>query len=114
MGASSANAATTSHRPTKPTESGFPELEQALAVLSERATAFARAPLADKVAWLREICSRFHELAPRMVAAACEAKGVSYGSPLEGEEWFSGPIPIIRNLKQLADSLDQVLRAGAP
>jgi acyl-CoA reductase-like NAD-dependent aldehyde dehydrogenase len=114
MGASSASAATTSEQSDTPRDTAFPELEQALAVLKERATAFARAPLADKVAWLREMGSRFHELSPRMVAAACAAKGVSVGAPLEGEEWVAGPVPIIRNLKQLAESLDQVRRAGAP
>jgi acyl-CoA reductase-like NAD-dependent aldehyde dehydrogenase len=114
MGASSASAATTGDRPKAPTDTGFPELDQALAILGERAMPFARAPLADKVAWLREIGGRFRELGPRMVALACEAKGVAWGSPLEGEEWLSALVPIIRNLKQLADSLDQVRRGGAP
>ncbi len=114
MGASRASAASTHDLRKTPADTGFPELEQALAVLSERATPFARAPLADKVAWLREISGRFRELGPRMVAAACEAKGVARGSPLEGEEWLSAIVPIIRNLKQLTESLDQVRRAGAP
>jgi len=114
MGASGASAVATAERAKSPSDTGFPELEQALAVLRERATPFARAPLADKVAWLREISGRFRELAPRMVAAACEAKGVQWGSPLEGEEWLAALVPIIRNLKQLAESLDQVRRGGAP
>lgn len=114
MGASGASAATTSERAETPIDSGFPELDQALAVLRERATSFARAKLADKVAWLREMASRFHELGPRLVVVAGIAKGVPQGSPLEGEEWQSGPIPIIRHLKQLAESLDQVRRVGAP
>jgi acyl-CoA reductase-like NAD-dependent aldehyde dehydrogenase len=113
MGASSASAATTGE-PQAPTDTGFSELDLALAVLRERATAFARAPLADKVAWLREMGGRFHELGPRLVALACQAKGVAWGSPLEGEEWLSALVPILRNLKQLADSLDQVRRGGAP
>jgi len=114
MGASSVSAATTGNRPEAPSDTGAPELEQALAVLQERATTFARAPLAEKVAWLREMGSRFRELAPRLVAATCLAKGVPLGSPLEGEEWVAAPVPIIRNLKQLADSLDQLRRTGAP
>ena len=97
-----------------PAESSVPELEAALAVLGERATVFARTPIADKVGWLREIAARFHELSARMVAAACAAKGVVVGTPLEGEEWLAGVVPIIRNLQQLADSLDQVRRFGAP
>ncbi|HEY3254833.1 MAG TPA: aldehyde dehydrogenase family protein, partial [Polyangiaceae bacterium] len=114
MGASSASAVTTGDPPQAPPDTAFPELEQALAILSERATPFARAPLADKVAWLREIGSRFHELGPQIVVAACAAKGVQWGAPLEGEEWLAALAPIIRNLKQLADSLDQVRRGGAP
>src|SRR3954468_16045588 len=114
MGASSANAATTGDHSTTPAETGLPALEQALAILRSRATPFARAPIADKVGWLREISSRFRELGPRLVAAAGEAKGVPLGSPLEGEEWFAALVPIFRNLKQLAESLEQVRRAGAP
>jgi len=90
------------------------ELDRALATLSERATAFARAPLGDKVTWLRQIAGRFQELSARMVQGACLAKGVPLGTPLEGEEWLAGLLPIQRNLKQLADSLDQVRRLGAP
>jgi acyl-CoA reductase-like NAD-dependent aldehyde dehydrogenase len=100
--------------PPAPRATSRPELDRALETLSERATAFARAPLADKVAWLREILSRCHELSARMVRDACQAKGVELGSPLEGEEWLAGLVPVMRNLKQLADSLDQVRRFGAP
>lgn len=97
-----------------PGDSSFPELERALETLRGRATVFARAPLADKVSWLHEVAARFRELAPRLVAAACEAKGVTLGTPLEGEEWLAGLVPIMRNLKQLAQSLDDVRRGGSP
>ncbi|MEO7035519.1 MAG: aldehyde dehydrogenase family protein [Polyangiaceae bacterium] len=90
------------------------DLDCALGTLSERATLFARTPLVDKVAWLREMLVRFHGVAPGMVRDACVAKGVELGTPLEGEEWMAGILPIIRNLKQLANSLDQVRRNGAP
>jgi len=114
MGASLRNRAGTVELARTPNDSDYPSIEQALSVLRERATAFARAPLADKVTWLRDVAGRFHEVAPRMVAAACAAKGVEVGTPLEGEEWLAAIVPIIRNLKQLADSLDQVRRFGAP
>jgi acyl-CoA reductase-like NAD-dependent aldehyde dehydrogenase len=97
-----------------PGDTATAELDRALATLSERATAFARSPLGDKVTWLREIAGRFQELSARMVQDACLAKGVALGTPLEGEEWLAGLVPIQRNLKQLADSLDQVRRRGAP
>ena len=90
------------------------EVERALETLSARATEFARAPLGDKVTWLADIASRFHELAERMVKVACEAKGIAFGSPLEGEEWLAGLLPIIRNVRQLAVSLEHTRREGAP
>ncbi|HEX3776041.1 MAG TPA: aldehyde dehydrogenase family protein [Polyangiaceae bacterium] len=96
-----------------PPDSEFSALERALDTLSTRATAFARAPIADKAAWLREIAARFHELAPRMVKDACAAKGIAFGSQLEGEEWLAGLLPIIRNLTLLAATLDDVRRYGA-
>ena len=114
MGASPASAATPRDPSRAPTDTPLAELEQALVVLAERATPFARASLTDKVAWLVEISSRFHQLGPRMVAAACQAKGVERGSPLEGDEWLSALVPVFRNLKQLAASLDQIRLAGAP
>jgi len=95
-------------------DSGFAELEQALAVVAERATPFARTSLTTKIAWLREISSRFQQLGPRMVAAACRAKGIEQGSPLEGDEWLSALLPVFRNLKQLAGSLEQVRLTGSP
>ncbi|HEY3668603.1 MAG TPA: aldehyde dehydrogenase family protein [Polyangiaceae bacterium] len=100
--------------PGAPRDTPVAELDRALSALSERGTAFARAPLADKVAWLREIARRFHELSERIVRAACLAKGVELGTPLEGEEWLAALVPIQRNLKQLAASLEQVSHSGAP
>ena len=97
-----------------PSDSSFTDLERSLETLRGQATVFARAPLADKVRWLREMAARFHDLAPHLVAAACEAKGVAIGTPLEGEEWLAALLPILRNLKQLAQSLDDVRRSGAP
>ena len=100
--------------PGVPADTSVDELDRALTSLAEHATAFARAPLADKVAWLHEIAGRFHEVSAGMVRDACRAKGVELGTPLEGEEWLAGLVPIRRNLKQLADSLDQIRRFGAP
>ncbi len=113
MGASVASVAGKTTVAT-PKDTELPELERGLTMLRERATAFARAPLSEKVGWLREIAARVHELSPRMVAAACAAKGVTLGTPLEGEEWLAAIVPILRNLKQLADSLEQTRRFGAP
>ena len=118
MGATASEVGSRSGAPPSPSwvpsDTSASELDRALTTLAEHATAFARAPLADKVTWLRDIASRFQELSARIVQGACQAKGVELGTPLEGEEWLAGLVPIQRNLKQLAESLDQVRRFGAP
>jgi aldehyde dehydrogenase (NAD(P)+) len=113
MGASR-NSSAGSFDPGTPPDTELKEVEAALETLSERATAFARTDLGEKVGWLREILSRFEELAERMVKRACAAKGIAFGSPLEGEEWLAGMLPIIRNVSQLAASLEHTRRYGAP
>jgi aldehyde dehydrogenase (NAD(P)+) len=97
-----------------PPDTELKEVERALETLSAHAAEFARAAVRDKVAWLRQILGRFHELSERIVKAACVAKGIAVGSPLEGEEWLAGLLPIIRNLSQLVQSLEQTARYGAP
>ncbi|HWZ90682.1 MAG TPA: aldehyde dehydrogenase family protein [Polyangiaceae bacterium] len=100
--------------PKAPPSTELGDAERALETLQAHATEFARAELGAKVAWLGEIRNRFYELSERMVRAACAAKGIELGSPLEGEEWLAGLLPIIRNLSQLAASLEQTRRFGAP
>ncbi|HEY2406070.1 MAG TPA: aldehyde dehydrogenase family protein [Polyangiaceae bacterium] len=90
------------------------ELDRSLTVLAESARSFARSPVAEKAAWVRQILGRYYELCPRMVADACHVKGVAEGSALEGEEWFAGPLVTLRSLRQLAVSLDQIAKRGAP
>ncbi len=118
MGASLDQAAFGAPLGAQPSEtaadSSVSDLDRALGSLRSHATAFARAPVLEKVAWLREILARFRDVAPGMVRDACAAKGVVLGTPLEGEEWLAGIVPIIRNIGQLAESLDQVRRHGAP
>jgi acyl-CoA reductase-like NAD-dependent aldehyde dehydrogenase len=111
---SEVSPAAASRAPTAPVDTELKEVERSLETLRERARSFARAELSDKVAWLREISSRFHELAERMARDACAAKGIAFGSPLEGEEWLAGLLPIVRNASQLASSLEQTRRYGAP
>jgi hypothetical protein len=47
-----------------------------------------------------------------MVRAACTAKGIRAGTPTEAEEWSTGPWPVIRQLRQVAESLTALQRTG--
>ena len=48
---------------------------------------------------------RVSNIAERSVRAACAAKGIPLGTPLEGEEWTLGPWHVMRHLRLLIESL---------
>jgi len=88
------------------------ELDEAIAVLRERTTEFARMPARAKAALLRECLPRLLDAAPAWVASGCKAKGLSMREA--GEEWLAGPIPTIRGARLLAESLDAIAASGRP
>ncbi len=94
------------------TASAERDLDEALAVLRERATEFARIPPRAKSALLRECIPRILDAAPAWVASGCKAKGISAREA--GEEWLAGPIPTIRVARLLADTLDCIAKTGKP
>ena len=87
-------------------------LEEAVSRVRERAQEWARLPLRDKAALARAIMAGTAKVAERSVAAACAAKGIPEGSPLEGEEWLGGPYVTLRILSQLLRSLSSLERSG--
>jgi aldehyde dehydrogenase (NAD(P)+) len=94
----------------KPTEPS--RLDAAVRRLREGAVAWARAPIAERIALARSLLAGSARVAERSVAAACAAKGIPAGSPLEGEEWLSGPYVNVRLLRQVVRSLRQIARNG--
>jgi len=94
------------------TASAERDLDEALAVLNERATEFARIPPRAKAALLRECIPRLLDAAPAWVAAGCKAKGIGHRE--SGEEWLAGPIPTIRVARLLAGTLDCIGKTGKP
>ena len=64
---------------------------------------------------LAAVVAQLSELCPDAAGGLWHgSRRLALDTPLEGEEWMAGIVPIIRNLKQLAESLDQVRRNGAP
>lgn len=92
--------------------SAQPEIDAAIAALRDHAREFARLPVSNKAALLRECIPRLLDVAPAWVADGCTAKGLSIGE--SGEEWLSGPVPTIRGARLLANSLDDIARMGRP
>jgi aldehyde dehydrogenase (NAD(P)+) len=94
----------------RPTDRG--RLEEAVSRVRDRAGEWARLPLREKTALARALMAGTARVAERSVAAACAAKGIPEGSPLEGEEWLGGPYVTLRILSQLIRSLESLERNG--
>lgn len=88
------------------------ELDRAVARLQEGAAAFARFSIPDRIALARAMQSGYLEIAEQSVRAACEAKSIPPGTPMEGEEWATGPWSVVRQLRLVAESLDAIARTG--
>jgi aldehyde dehydrogenase (NAD(P)+) len=87
-------------------------MDEALARLRENAPRWARAPLPERITLARSMLQGIYRTARRAVAAACEAKGIPRGSPIEGEQWLSGPYVAVRFLRQLERSMRLLHRNG--
>ena len=88
------------------------ELDRELATLRARAEVWARLGLAEKIRHLRAMRARTVETAQGWVDAAAEAKGIA-GTALAGEEWLSGPYPLLTAIDRLSATLAGIARTGA-
>jgi acyl-CoA reductase-like NAD-dependent aldehyde dehydrogenase len=95
-------------------ESPTTKLDEAIAVLKDKARPFARLGAAERAQLLRECLPRVHEVSGRWVEAALRAKGLSADQPSSSEEWLGGPLPTLRNIRLLAESLDGIASSGKP
>ncbi len=85
-------------------------IDQALDVLQHEARTFARLDLKQKIALLREAMKHTADVAEQWAEQGHRAKGLPYD---HAEEWLVGPLPTMRNLRLLADTLER-LDAGRP
>ncbi|MGD1065664.1 MAG: aldehyde dehydrogenase family protein [Vulcanimicrobiaceae bacterium] len=89
------------------------ELDREVATVREHAERWARLGFAGKIRHLRALRVRTIENATAWADLAAQAKGVA-GTPLAGEEWFSGPYALLTALDALATTLGDLARFGAP
>ncbi len=92
----------------------LPDLDRAIETLAGRKDAWARLPVPDRIAIAQQCVRGTMQVAAAMVAAGCEAKAVDVNSPAGGEEWFAGPVAILRNLRLLIGTLSSIQRNGCP
>lgn len=87
-------------------------MDEALAVLSDRAREFARLNARRRADLLRACIPSLLKVARGWVDAATTAKGLDANAA--AEEWLAGPMPTMRNLRLLIRTLDQIAARGAP
>jgi acyl-CoA reductase-like NAD-dependent aldehyde dehydrogenase len=94
--------------------SAHKDLDDAIGVLRDKARPFARLSAAARAGLLRACIPRIREVVPRWVEAALRAKGLTAGTPSASEELLAGPLPVLRNARLLAASLDGIAAFGKP
>jgi hypothetical protein len=63
--------------------------------------------LPTRIDYLKRCIDGVVEVAEDWVRVACGHHGINPGSPLAGEEWLSGPMTTVRQLRLLAGALEQ-------
>jgi acyl-CoA reductase-like NAD-dependent aldehyde dehydrogenase len=103
---------TTDQAITAPPPSSAQQLDRAVARVKDRASRFAKLSLAERIGLLRSMQAGYLRVARASVEAACAAKGIPAGTPMEGEEWTLGPWFVVRQLRLLAESLRSLEKTG--
>jgi hypothetical protein len=78
------------------------------------AAEFARLSLSERLALLEAVRQGYYRVAESLVRAACDSKNIDPNSALAGEEWIADPLLVLRNLRLLISSLQDIKRQGTP
>ncbi|MDQ3222257.1 MAG: aldehyde dehydrogenase, partial [Gemmatimonadota bacterium] len=97
---------------SSPAPTSRAELERTVTRLREGARNFAKLSLDDRVQLVNAMQAGYLRIARASVEAACAAKGIPLGGPLEGEEWTLGPWFVVRHLRLLRQSLLSLKHTG--
>src|SRR4051812_900037 len=93
--------------PTSPSQ-----LDAILVHLRDGARRFSKLSLDQRVQLARSMQAGYRRIGRASVEAACAAKGISLGTPLEGEEWSFGPWFVVRHLRLIRQSLLALKHTG--
>ncbi|HEY3594792.1 MAG TPA: aldehyde dehydrogenase family protein, partial [Polyangiaceae bacterium] len=89
-------------------------LDRAVATVADASRAFARLSVSAKIGLLRTVEHALTGVTHAWVRRGCEAKGLRTSGPDTAEEWLSGPVPVLRNVRLLRQSLEHIERDGRP
>jgi len=98
--------------PMTPPPTSPNRLDEAVARVREGAVRLLRLSLDERIELARAMQAGYLAIARDSVAAACAAKGIPLGTPLEGEEWTTGPWMVVRQLRLIQQSLLALKHTG--
>lgn len=89
-------------------------MDRAVAKLNDRKRVFAALDVPARLILLQRMSNDTLAAAEDQVRAACKAKGIDPNTPPAAEEWLGGPMTILRNLRLLQKSLQEIIQYGRP
>ncbi|HYW54141.1 MAG TPA: aldehyde dehydrogenase family protein [Dongiaceae bacterium] len=89
------------------------DLDAAVDALRAHADTWAQLGIAGKIRHLRAMRTQLVDVAQRWADLGAEAKAIA-GSALAGEEWLSGPYPLLTAIDRLTATLAGIARNGTP
>ena len=89
-------------------------LDLAVEELAAHKDEWARLSVGDRLRLLERIHDDCASVVERWVAVALAAKGITAGTAAEADEWLGGPLFLLRNLRLLRRSLEEIAREGRP
>lgn len=95
-----------------PPSSSQSQIDRAIARLREGSVAFTKLSLDERIALAEPMQQGYLRIAARSVEAGCKAKGIAPGTPLEAEEWATGPWGVVRQLRLVRKSLHALKKTG--
>ena len=96
----------------RPLSTAQADLDRIANRLKEAAPRFAMLPASERLRLLGGMSTGYASIAAASVRAACDAKRIPRGSPLEGEEWSLGPVITLHNMRLLRASLASLTHSG--
>jgi len=83
-------------------------LDRDLQLLANNRTRWVNTSVSERIAILNEIKDALLPVSQTWAETASRKKGIACGSPLEGEEWLSGPYTVMGYCNQMMATLSQV------
>jgi hypothetical protein len=90
------------------------DIDRAIAELVEAKGRWRRTSLAERIDLARRCIAGVYRSSAAWTDVSCQAKGIAPDSPTSGEELAAGPLAVLRYLRLLVRSLEEIERFGRP